>query len=289
MKHKTAILLIICLVVSAIGIVFFNLRPENRLPPDGLYFIEHKSYLAFQESDEKIIPLNACFVNKNISKNRELILEYSNLSLVTDEGLNYYFLLSDKEKDIFMGIQDGEQYTDRFIEQMLIIDASNWVTNMQVPICFTSFNYIDDKGESITKNIGRIEIESVLEPTGAVAVLSQRLEWTNSILPTFATVDYAIENKTNSNLVVGNLFFGSIEINLAPSSFSLEPMQYKEVSADVILNNEAEGAPAVYIMKPKFNAIFDGNEQFHTVSNISIEKYVPEGVSLSEYFYKNKT
>lgn len=278
---------IIFTFIAAVGVIFFNYLPENRVPTNGFHMMEHRGYYAFQNNENKIIDLDVFFVNNNFNGDNKLIEKFSGLCLVSNDGMDYPFALSSDEVEFFTKQINDDKYNNRIIEQVIKIDLSK----MDIPnesIKFVQLKYQNEKGQIVKKNLGQVQVDFV-KASDDVAALSKRVSWTRVEQPTFTEVEYLVENKSENNIEIDNLQYGSTGVNvLAPLPIVLGPLDYKEYKFDVKLTGEKPGQPIVYMLKPQFTYMKDGNEKIGVFSNISTEKYLDPDMDLLEYLYNKE-
>jgi hypothetical protein len=283
-KKASIIVCIIFSIISIVGVIFFNYLPENRVPSNGFHVIEHKAYYVFTDKEDKTIDLDIFFVNNDINNNNTLIKKYTELCLVSKEGAEYPFSLSNNEIDYYMETQKNNKYQSKIIEQTIKVNLSEF-SDLLDTVEFNKLKYKNERGQVVTKDLGSIRVDVIVGSNDVVA-LSSRLSWTHFEQPTITEVNYCFENGSNNKIEINNIDYGSIGVRVEiPSSINLDSSEYKECMYDVKLDGEKVGEPVVYMMKPQFSYSMDGNKKTGLFANVSTEKYLDPELDLNEYLY----
>lgn len=280
-KSFLPIISILALVI-VVGIIFFNKTIDDRVPSDGIYFINHRSYYAYGVEDEKTIYLDCYLVNSR--KNEpDIFYSYSDFTLGDEAGVEYKITYSSADISNLLEPTAPKQSSGTIAHHEMSIKF-NPTTSTNI----TTLSYKDEMGNLVKRNLGLIQIDILPQTREQLSTVSNRVFWQSSIQPTFTNAEFCFENTSKSPLTITEISYGSIGVLIheggVPITFA--PSETVDKIIPVDLTEEVEGEPIVYYLKPKFLFIVDEEEHWGIMKNISREKFIDLSEDeLREYLY----
>ena len=270
----TALLLVVGIVIAAL---LFNDATKEAKLETGLYFIEARGALFVSEREDVTLPLLVYYYNNGKSDDSEIIEQYTDFALLTDEGEEIPF---EVPGDILSGFKFGD---DARIKQNEIPVTIGHDAIHNESITITGLKYSDEKKQINEVDIGKIDICRKANTYESVKVFARRIVFAKFVLPTIRQYSVFVENPSDEDMIVNSIDFGETGLVSKEIDFLVKPAdESSEVVFDVTENNQ-EGC-YIYYLKPAFNIVTANKPLVVIQSNISSQRYIGDGDVLFDYF-----
>lgn len=242
----TVIGIILCISLIGGGIILMQGNREE-WPPDDIYVYNSSGYMAYEPGETIAVNILLCSVHRSGNNPME---QYQNVYFETITGIRYQ---ADLTNDIKRSLFDEKEMINESIVKVEL--NGNFVSGNTLN--FTKLILEKRDGTEIIHDFGNIEVE-IIQSSDIHDKIAIEIPTVYSVrLDEF---QYTIENKTESEIVVQELYLGD-GISYDTKSVSVPPLGKENVSVDFIETEEVAESPNYFIIKPKFTILTkDGQE-----------------------------
>ena len=276
-KSKIILIVVLSVLVIAFAIVailyirkYVDLHHLN----SGIYFFEHREYLAYCSDEEKNIYLDCYIVDETYPKGEMITDRYSDFYMIDADGNHYPIADTDADAaKLFEG--RGNVLTMKTIFHSEIVFPLN-AGNKTGSINLCGLHYKNEEGSDVIRDIGTVEIDILSSFDHAVKAESKLDSGESVVFPPFKEFEYSFSNESSKKAYIDEITFGntgitaeiSEKIGIVPGN---DPNAEKNIPAH--LPEVKYKHPVVYYLKPRITYHIDGADYQTAASNALCQKY----------------
>lgn len=257
--------IILCISLIGGGIILMQGNREE-WPPDDIYVYNSNGYMAYEPGETIDVNILLCSVHRSGNNPME---QYQNVYFETITGIRYQ---ADLTNDIKRSLFDEKEMINESIVKFEL--NGNFVSGNILN--FTKLILEKRDGTEIIHDFGNIEVE-IIQSSDIYDKIAIEIPTVYSVrLDEF---QYTIENKTESEITVQELYLGD-GISYDTKSVFIPPLGKENVSVDFMGTEDFAESPNYFIIKPKFTILMkDGQE--HVCSSVGSTAYA-KNISTTE-------
>lgn len=252
MNKNTKLLLavigtILCISLISGGIVLM-MESKEKWPPDDIYVYNTSGYMAYETGEDIAIEILLCSLHRN---GKNPMDKYQNVYFETDTGIRY-------QSDLTNDIKSPLFNENEIISQSIIRFPLNGSFVSGNTLNFTKIILQKKDGTEIVRDFGNIVID-LLQPSEISEQAVIEIPAAYSVR--LAEFEYTIENKTNNEIIVQELYLGE-DIHYEAASVTVPALSTQEIQVDFLGTEGFGDSPGYVIIKPKFKILTDGGQEY---------------------------